>query len=104
MSKSKIIGRATAIFGGQIQLEVGYTDTKYAIIGMSELKEEHTVGQKVKGGNFGEQIILAFDSIDSINVFRDALDIAEYAIKTDGKMPEQINGFEEVKDGNDGES
>ena len=98
MSKSKIIGRATAIFGGQIQLTVGYTDTKYAIIGMCELKEENVVGQKIKGGHFDEQITLAFDSLDSINIFRDALDVAEYALKTDGKMQEPPHGFEEVKD------
>lgn len=102
MSKSKIIGRATAIFGGQIQLTVGYTDTKYAIIELSELKEENAVGQPIKGGNYGQQITLAFDSLDSINVFRDALDVAEHAIKTDGKLPEPPHGFEEVKDGNDG--
>lgn len=102
MRKSKIIGRATAIFGGQIQLSVGYTDSKHAIVGMSELEEENAVGQKIKGKNYGEQITLAFDSLDSINVLRDALDVAETLIKNDGKLEEPPHDFEVIKDGNDG--
>lgn len=102
MRKSKILGRATAIFGGQIQLTVGYTDTKYAIVGMCELKEENTVGQEIKGGNFGEQIILAFNSITSIDTLRDALDTAEQLLKHDGKLDEIPQGYEAIKNGNDG--
>ena len=97
MSKclSKIFGRATAIFGGKIGMTVGLSDDhKYAVVGLNELVVAHAVGEKIENDdNYGEQITLAFDSIKSINIFRNALDLAEICLK-EGDMPENLlHGF-----------
>ena len=90
MSNSKIFGRATAIFGGKIGMTVGLSDDlKYAVIGLCEMVEDHEPGDEIQNpDNYGEQVTLAFDSIRSINNFRNALDVAERCLK-DGKLPEE---------------
>ena len=105
MKKSRITGKAVAIFGGQIAITVGYTDSGYAVIGLSELVNEYKVGQKIKdAANYGEQIMLAFDSLESINIFREALDGAEAAIKYEGMPDDPPHGFEVAEDANRGNS
>ena len=92
MRKSKIIGQAVAMFGGQIKLSVGYDqEQRSGIVAMSELVKENTVGGHIDKGEetYGEHILLCFDNLGSLNAFREALDIIELAIKNGG-IPEEL--------------
>lgn len=55
---------------------------------MSELKEQVEVGKKLSGNEekYEQQVELVFKSVDSINVFRKVLDLAERTLK-DGAIP-----------------
>ena len=88
--ESRIYGQATAIFGGQIGIRIGYDkDSGYCALILSELVDEHKPGDNIGKGwkDYGEQIQLAFRDLESLRVVRDALDYVERTLK-DGKLPE----------------
>lgn len=92
---SYITGKASAMFGGAINIEIGYNpDKKIVGIGLSELKKQMEIGETLTGDEerYEPQIELIFGSVESINIFRCALDIAERTLK-DGAIP-KIGGEE----------
>ena len=97
-NKSFIVGCARVYFGGKIALSVGYDpDTKIAGVIMSELKEQNVPGERIKNpDNYGDQVQLVFDNLESINVLREALDIAERSIK-DNNLPDEFGSFKKVE-------
>ena len=96
MTKTSYInGKALVVFGGSINFWIGYNQNKKVVgVMMSELKEQVKVGEKLSGDEekYKPQVELVFQSVDSINVFRNVLDLAEKTLK-DGKIP-QIGGEE----------
>lgn len=91
MRESRIQGQATAIFGGQIGIRVGYNEESgYAVLFLCELVEDHKPGDKLEKGwdSYGEQIQLAFKDLKSIDIVRTALDYVEWTIKY-GKLPSE---------------
>ena len=92
-----IVGKAAVVFGGKIQINVGMSDDGYVTIALSELIKPQKPGRKIDdGATHGEQVFLSFDSLDSLNVFRDALDIVELTLKN-GTLPEDFGGFEIIE-------
>lgn len=86
---SYVTGKALAMFGGAIKFEIGYNpDKKLVGVGLSELKEQVEIGETPTGKEeiYEPQIELIFGSVESINIFRRALDIAERTLK-DGAIP-----------------
>lgn len=91
---SYITGKALAMFGGAINCEIGYNpDKKIVGIGLSELKKQLEIGGTLTGNEerYEPQIELIFGSVESINIFRRALDIAERTLK-DGVIPSLEGG------------
>lgn len=97
MRESGITGKATAIFGGQIGIRVGYNEESgYAVLILCELVEDHKPGDKLEKGwdSYGEQIQLAFRDLKSVDIVRTALEYVERTIK-DGKLPGEWEDKEE---------
>lgn len=93
---SYITGEALAMFGGAINFEIGYNpDKKIVGIGLSKLKKQLEIGETLTGDEerYEPQIELIFGSVESINIFRRALDIAERTLK-DGAIPQPEGGEE----------
>lgn len=84
MTESGINGRATAVFGGAILIQVGYEPEKMTgVIALAELENQQEVGSKLKDGTgyYNPQINLVFKDLGSIDILRDALDNLEYSFK-----------------------
>ena len=90
MTKTSYInGKALIVFGGSISFGIGYNPNKKVVwLMMSELKEQVKVGEKLSGDEeeYKPQVELVFQSVDSINIFRNVLDLAERTFK-DGAIP-----------------
>lgn len=84
--KSGITGRAEVIFGGRIQLFIGWDDeNNRGCIELSELKRDGKAGDKIPHNTptFGPQVIMVFDDPKSIDIVRDSLDALERCFKGD---------------------
>jgi hypothetical protein len=94
MAKTSYInGKALVVFGGSINFGIGYNpNDKVVGLNMSELTNQVQVGEKLNGNEEKNepQVTLIFGCVESINVFRSVLDIAERTLK-DGAIP-QIGG------------
>lgn len=90
MTKTSYInGKALVVFGGSINFGIGYNpDDKVVGLNMSELTNQVQVGEKLNGNEEKNepQVTLIFGCVESINVFRSVLDIAERTLK-DGAIP-----------------
>lgn len=97
MTKTSYInGKALVVFGGSINFGIGYNpNDKVVGLNMSELTNQFQVGEKLNGNEEQNepQVTLIFGCVESINVFRSVLDIAERTLK-DGKIP-SLEGGEE---------
>ena len=96
MTKTSYInGKALVVFGGSINFGIGYNpNDKVVGLNISELTNQVKVGEKLNGNEEKNkpQVTLIFGCVESINVFRSVLDIAERTLK-DGAIP-QIGGEE----------
>ena len=98
--ESMIVGKAGVIFGGKIQIKVGLSESGYATVVLSELVKPQKVGHEIEDySTHGEQVYLSFNSIESLDVFREALDVVERALK-DGVLPDKFGNYEVVKPNN----
>lgn len=82
--KSCILGKGTVVFGGGIQLFVEYDpESKTASVKFAELKQPLKPGENIPFGakTYDPQVCFVFDEIKSIDIVREALDIAEYTLK-----------------------
>lgn len=90
MAKTSYInGKALVVFGGSINFGIGYNpDDKVVGLNISELTNQVQVGEKLNGNEEKNepQVTLIFGCVESINVFRSVLDIAERTLK-DGAIP-----------------
>ena len=85
---SYITGEAVVVFGGSIDIGLGYNpETKKVGISFFELKEQLNVGDKKERKEaYEEQVLFVFDNLESIKIVRHALDLAERTLK-DGEFP-----------------
>ena len=85
---SYITGEAVVVFGGSIDIGLGYNpETKKVGISFSELKEQLNVGDKKERKEaYEKQVLFVFDNLESIKIVRHALDLAERTLK-DGDIP-----------------
>ena len=88
--KSHITGAATIVFGGAIGIGIHYNNEENEVgIYFSELKEQLEAGSDIGDREtYDPQVVLVFDNMTSINVVRQAIDLAERTLK-DGVIPKK---------------
>ena len=93
--RSGVIGKATATFGGAIQISLhglkdkhGSGKVEKVALSLSEIKKALNVGDYIPDDAelYPPQIWLEFNNLTSIDMMRNALDCLEHFFKT-GKFP-----------------